>query len=29
MTVEAGDPPDRLAEVSRLSTLLADRVLAA
>lgn len=29
MTVEAGDPPERLAEVSRLSTLLADRVLAA
>jgi len=29
MTVEAGDSPDRLAEVSRLSTLLADRVLAA
>jgi hypothetical protein len=28
MTDEAGDPPERLAEVSRLSTLLAERVLA-
>lgn len=29
MTAEARDPPERLSEVARLSTLLADRVLAA
>lgn len=29
MTGDAGDLPERLSEVSRLSTLLADRVLAA